>query len=441
MTTIRLPWLVAAGLLAVFSALAAAPPSAQREELSHWQWYCDVRLPDNAGPGRRVDCLVTPAVFGRANPELGDIRLVDDSGATIPYALRILAPRNVQEELPGARTYDRVVHPDRSIAASIDLGEAPPEHNEIVVNLAGDGYGRPLRLEGSPDGKSWSKLLDCVYVVHLKDPKIDQRRFTYPPSRLRFLRILVRPDRVIENDEPKLESVHVFHSVHLPGESVTLPAELERREPGRLDGQYSSSWLIDLGARNVPCERLSLRIAEQGFARPYSLAVADSDNPTQPFQFDILRRQPDDRSGEVEIVLRQPVEAHKLRLTIQDASNPPLTIEAVHFSAAARQIVFDVPANLKRPLRLYSGNPNSPPPRYDFASNLPPRLVPSPLRATLADPEANPKYVPPPKPFSERWPWLVDTVLACACALLLGILLVLARTAIRKSDAETPALS
>jgi hypothetical protein len=447
MTITRLRCLLATGVLAVLAGLAAAPPVAvhqrsHRENLSRWQWYCEVKLAATAGPGGRVDFIVTPAVFGRANLGLSDLRLVDDAGETVPYDLRIRTPRNDQEELPGIRTYNQVVNADRSVAASIDLGEAPREHNEIAVNLAGTGYGRPLRLEGSADGKSWSKLLDGVYVVHLEAPaKIDQRRFTYPPSRFRFLRVHVRPDRVIEDDEPKLESVRVYHTVHLPGESVTLPAKLEHREPGRLDGQYSSSWLIDLGARNVPCERLSLQIAEQGFARPYSLEIVESGNPTQPFQYDTLRRQSGDRPGEVAIPLRNPVEAHRLRLTIQDASNPPLTIEAVHFTAAARQVVFEVPAGLKTPLRLYSGNPDSPPPQYDFASSLPPRLDPPPVRATLSEPERNPKYVPPPKPWSERWPYLVDGVLAGACALLLTILFVLARTAIRKHDSVQPATS
>jgi hypothetical protein len=84
---------------------------------------------------------------------LGDLRLVDADGKTVPYALRIRTPHNDQQPL-SQRTFDRVVNADRSVSISVDLGEAPPQHNEIAVTLGDNGYGRPLRLEGSADGKT-----------------------------------------------------------------------------------------------------------------------------------------------------------------------------------------------------------------------------------------------------------------------------------------------
>src|SRR6185437_10491031 len=138
---------------------------------------------------------------------------------TVPYALRIRAPRNEQAPLK-QREFDRVTNPDRSVEVRIDVGEAPREHNEIAVRLAGRGYGRPLRLDGSADNKTWSKILDDAYVVHLQvaGKEVDQHHFRYPPSRVRYLRVQVRPDRVLENDAPKLESVQVYHTVNVPGE-------------------------------------------------------------------------------------------------------------------------------------------------------------------------------------------------------------------------------
>ena len=54
----------------------------------------------------------------------------------------------------------------------------------------------------------------------------------------------------------------------------------------------------------------------------------------------------------------------------------------------------------------------------------------------------NPIYQPVPKPWTERWPWLVYVVLSVASLILLGILGVLARAAIARHDAaEQPARS
>jgi hypothetical protein len=46
----------------------------------------------------------------------------------------------------------------------------------------------------------------------------------------------------------------------------------------------------------------------------------------------------------------------------------------------------------------------------------------------------NPVYRPEPKPFSERWPWLVYAVLATASVILLGMLAILARRAVGQHD-------
>jgi hypothetical protein len=440
--------LLCPGLLAAAAALGAAPPPAsdsvraQPEDLTHWEWYHEVRLPEGKGP--LGDFILPPSVFGRSRPEQHDLRLVDAAGQTVPYALRVRAPRDEQVPIPG-RTFNQGVNDDRSATISIDLGEGAPQHNEIAVEVGGDAYGRPLLLEGSGDNRTWSRLLDRVYVVRLEvDGKpVEKKRFSYPPSRFRYLRVVVRPDRVLEKDEPHIQSVQVYHTVRVPGEMVTLDARVEPREPVRLYGEYGSAWVIDLGDRNVPVERLSLQIKEPTFSRMFSIELMDSGESGPPGAgLPVVQTgELHGKEGEpIEVDLQRSLTATRLRLTIQDARNPPLTLTGVRFTAAAHEVIFPLRPGWKLPLRLYHGNPDAPAPRYDFAHTLPPRLDTPPLRATLGDLEKNPQYVPPPKAWTERWPYLVDTVLAVACAVLLGILAVLGRAAIRRHDsAAAPA--
>jgi hypothetical protein len=445
MVTLRRRWLFVTFMLVALGAVGAGPPArthtgAEPEDLSKWEWYHEVPLP--SGASGLIDFVMPPDVFGRSRPDLGDLRLIDSAGKTVPYALRIRAPRDVQEPLAHQRTFNRAVNPDRSLEISIDLGEAPPQHNEIAVQLAGDGYGRPLRLEGSPDGKTWSKLLDHVYVVHLKvgDQLIDQHRFSYSPSRFRYLRVALKPDRVLKNDEPQIKSVQVYHSIRVHGEEMTHGATLQPREPVRWNNEYASAWVIDLGEEGVPCERLDIQIEERDFVRPFMVERFEPGrSDPQVIVAGELRPNDKNRSPTVPIILQQTVFARWLRLTIQDARNPPLTIGNVWYTAAVRQVVFRVPEGTQPPLRLYHGNPMATAPRYDFASTLPARLDPLPDRIELGALERNPQYVPPPKPWTERWPYLVDAVLAAACALLLAVLFVLARRAIRSTAARSSA--
>jgi hypothetical protein len=263
--------------------------------------------------------------------------------------------------------------------------------------------------------------------------------------------------------------------VRVEGKSVTHEATLGKRQPVRhkgqfasaWDGQFASAWDLDLGDANVPISRLTLTVKE-GFTRPYELVVMDRDRTREPVAsggeaddkgrpIDVMEKE---RPGGGEMagggsdgefdekgdrwrglkVTREGAEisfpeisARKLRLIVIDSRNPPLTIEKATFSAPARQVIFPVTEDLKGPLRLYSGNPDAPPPNYVFASRLP--LQFESKRVELGDRQDNPIYVPPPKPWTERWPYLADVILVGACAALAGLLMMLARGAIKRHDA------
>ena len=116
-----------------------------------------------------------------------------------------------------------------------------------------------------------------------------------------------------------------------------------------------------------------------------------------------------------------------------DNRNPPLQIQSASYSAPARQIVF-APLEPGQPLRLYFGYPKAAETAYDFARNLPERLDPEPARTELGTRQQNPVYVPEPLPLTERWPALIYAVLIVVILVLGGILISLARAAIRTYD-------
>jgi hypothetical protein len=68
---------------------------------------------------------------------------------------------------------------------------------------------------------------------------------------------------------------------------------------------------------------------------------------------------------------------------------------------------------------------------------LPLKIQPAPARAVLEAQLANPIYQPEPKPWTERWPWMIYLVLGFASVFLMGILFILAREALARSTPET----
>jgi hypothetical protein len=63
-------------------------------------------------------------------------------------------------------------------------------------------------------------------------------------------------------------------------------------------------------------------------------------------------------------------------------------------------------------------------------------LQPPPVTATVNPRQANPAYQPPTPPLHERQPWLIYLVLGIASAVLLALLILLARQALARSQAN-----
>jgi hypothetical protein len=409
-------------------------PRAAPEALSGWEWYAEVRLPAADKPPRWADFLLTPAVFDKSRPDQADLRLYDAGGRTVPYALRVRRAQDEQQPLH-AREFNRATNPDRSVELRLDLGDAPPEHNRVEVVTRGEDFRRRLEVEGGDDGKTWSKLLDRAYLVHFRadDKTVDVHQASYPPSRFRYLRLRVYPDRGLPDDAPAVTSATVLRTVRGDGEDVTAPANLGPRQADPGDGGPGSVWPIDFGGDAVPVERLTFDVADKEFVRPFRLELVDTEGGRQFLASGQWQRSlGEDRPLEVKF---PEVTARRLRLVVTDFRNEPLDLRSVTYSAPARQVVFEPKPDLAQPLRLYFGNPNAGAPHYDFAATLPATFNPAPERGSLEGLTRNPDYRPPPKPWTERWPWLVYVVLGSAAAVLLGVLGALGREAVRHHDA------
>ncbi len=178
----------------------------------------------------------------------------------------------------------------------------------------------------------------------------------------------------------------------------------------------------------MPCERLRLQVAGAEANRPFRLEIANPNEPRQDIgNIDWKWRR--DAKGSILEAAFPEVIARRLRLVVTDFDNPPLNIAGAEYTSCVRQVIFPTAAEAKftPPLWLYYGNPEANAPHYDLERQLPAVLHPQPVQATLGEQRDNPAYVPPPESLSQRMPWLVYVVLGVACAVLLGILALLAQ--------------
>ena len=125
-----------AATLAVLLAASPHPPSVEREiEVS------------SAG---RVALVLDRDVYDAARSDLGDLRVVDETGSPVPYLLeRGLAGGAAEKATP--RLFNRTFVRGRTETASVDFGERLWKR-DVMLSLSGDNFRRRVTVDASDDG-------------------------------------------------------------------------------------------------------------------------------------------------------------------------------------------------------------------------------------------------------------------------------------------------
>lgn len=440
----NLAWLLLPALVAL------APPvhaQGQGESLSAWKYYAniqergqrDARL-EQAKNSKYFAFTLPPEVLGKAQPRLSDLRLVDANGRFVPYALR---ERRTRQELKtlDAEQFDKGTNAEQRYAqVSLRLPQKERlEHNEIEVVTSGQNFRR--RVVVSVSGKETfpaedtHEILDRFLIQYDSDAgPVQVRKLKYPVQQARFLRVRVYATG--EEKLPKIEEVFVRQTLSVSGVEQTLPAELGPRQAVKAEGGPGSAWFVTLHEDAVPVERLTFRVAGTAVNRPFRLESANPDAPIREARAAQWHWRKDGDQLLLEFEFAEEW-ASRLRLVVTDFANPPLEIQSVTYSAAARQLIFAAPADKKLdgPMKLYFGNPDATAANYDFERDLPNELLPAPATVAVGQRQDNPDYAPPPATLGERLPWLIYAVLSAACLVLVSLLALLARNAVRGHDA------
>jgi hypothetical protein len=391
------------------------------ERQSAWPYYNEIQARSGL-----LEFQLDRKVLDKARPDQADLRLYDNAGSEIPYALRIRREVDTHS-LFTSREFNHAVEGTAALV-SCDLGAQVQEHNEVVISTAGNNFRRLVDVQGSPDGERWFTLASQAILFRFSADgrSAEQNSVSYPASRYRYVRVRVEHDPQVDRAAPEVSSLGVRRSIRRKGETVSFEAILESREADPLQGRPASIWRIDLQGR-IPLQSLVLNVGERTFSRPFQLEIVDDPAKPEMIASGDLNRREDNAAAPAQIDFGERF-ARRLKLTVTDDRNPPLPIYSVTALSAARQVIFHAPNGT---VRLYYGNPKGIVPHYDLALRIPIDANGTFPRVLLGPERANRLYRPEPKPFSERSPWLVYVVLISACVALAAILLNLTKVSAR----------
>lgn len=412
------------GSLIVVTTIAVLAESS----LGYWPFFVEVT---STGTAPAIYETIVPLhVLDKAREDLADLRLIDVNNREVPYALRIRREVDEKREFE-VRLFNQATV-GGATEVSVDLGENQGEHNEVEIETDGSNFRRRVDVEGSDSGANWRTLKagEVIFRFESQNQIVQSNRVSYPFSRYRYLRLRVHADELKDKTAPHINSVRAMMVGRETGLLTTWNVALPSYQFLRNQGVPASGWIIDLGAR-VPCDRLTIEVADDSFSRPFQVEVTDDPQDIRLVAYGELTRRLNEKPQPLTIKFDNEQYARKLRLLITDYNNPMLSISSINASAPARQLFFELKEPNAQPLRLFFGNAKATAPHYDFEKELPARLVAPPVHTTVGNTISNPDYQPEPLPFTERVPWLIYIVLTVSSLALALILFSLARATMR----------
>src|SRR5215216_2349247 len=238
-------------LFVIVAALVLVVSVSAQTSLSLWPYYVEV-MPQRID-GQLYDVVVPLPVMDKARADLADLRLFDSTNREIPYAIRIRRDVDEKREIP-TRLFNYGFAGPSTSEVSVDLGEAPGEHNEIEIETNGANFRRQVAIEGSDSGREWRTLSNdgVIFSFVSQNNVAESQRVSYPMSRYRYLRVKVSRDPMTDDQTPLVTSVKVMMAVRQKGWLSTWDVPVPSYQLQRNQGAHATVWTLDLSGR-VPC--------------------------------------------------------------------------------------------------------------------------------------------------------------------------------------------
>jgi len=398
------------GVVQLISA-EALPPAWE-----HWRYWRALELPP-AESVRLMKVTLPIEVYERAQPDLGDLRLTDDTWAEVPYVLHVRRGSRRQEQLE-ARLGEVSFVPGPPVAytqAQVDLGEKIAAHNQLTINTDEKDFFARVELAVSDDAKNWRLLRQQAPIYRFqKDGLPGNQTISYSESRARYLRL-----RIDAGEKP----------FPVSGASVSREV-VEEAELAKIDARFSarteaprgrSWWQADLGSAAVPASQVRFSVGQSQFHRAVEVYTSnDAQRWRRVGQGDIYRPGSGDAAAATESLRTEFEEARGgyWRVVVVDRNDPPLAEIEVELWGTPRHLVFR--QEPRRSYRLLYGNERAEAPQYELARLLGREEREQAAAAAIGAEMINPSWADP-RPWSERHPvvlWIALGIAVVALGLL-----------------------
>lgn len=371
----------------------------------HWRFYKPVEVTAATG-GAYFRLSIDGETFHRSQASLADLRLIDQQGREVPFAL-FEERETTTEEIYAPKIFNKAVLPRRYSTLTLDL-EKEVANNTLTLKTKSQNFKRRVEVAGSHDGKQWFVLKDDAYIFDFSgEQKVQLTTVKYPENRYRYLQV-----KVWNGGEPplQLEGASLSFVTTTTPARVTRPSTiLSREEDPKLK---ASVCVLDLGYQNLPSDLLTIETPEENFSR---LVEVQGSNDLKSWQNQAQSEFYRFRTARYAVekkTLRFPEGRHRyLKVVVYNHDDPPLKLTGFEVRGIEKRIIFRLEPG--RQCALHYGNPAAHAPRYDIERVKSYLTVEALPKAQLGAEQENRDYRPagPERPWTETQPILFWGVL------------------------------
>jgi hypothetical protein len=395
-----------ATLLASLALIVATPPVALSNAWVHWQAWRTIDVSPTAQQ-QLVRFQLPVAVYGSAQLDLADLRVIDDTGHEVPFVVDSAWPRPLQL-WSYATLSDTGFVPGRYTQVVADAGSDRVLHNtlKLVIPESESDFFEWVAVDASDDRSTWRVVRERAPIFRFRaDGLAGQQVVTFPDTSSRWLRV-----RILDGQRRfSIDGVTLSHGAENFVElqplsaSVTLDTQSTERK---------SVWDADLGIKDVPVTSISFAAVQPAFHRPITVSASDDGvSWTEVTEGDIYRE-----SGAEQLSVEVPGGRGRYwRVTVFNRNDAPIDGLRVRLLTTPQYVVFRQEPG--RSYFLIYGNSRAAAPEYDFAT-LTSRAQRDAAPVVAVGAEAKNAAYQSPEPWTEQHGWVMWVALLAAVVVI-----------------------
>jgi hypothetical protein len=418
----RRGWTVAGAMLLAAGALAAAPlPSAWK----NWRYSRAVEL-SPTDTTRLAGVVVPQEVYARAQINFSDVRVIDDTGAEVPYASYVRQGSTTSASVP-TTLRENSFAPGLYTQVVIDFGERSPFHNTVELTTPETDFIEWASVEASDDAHVWRIVQKRAPIFRFqKEGRQGTQTLHYSENNARYLRI-----RILDGAKQfPITGANTLDLKAVPPESAAIAPSIAR-DPSAPANQ--TAWRIDLGASLFDLRTLEFKVGPAEFSRNVEVSGSADGTEWTPFAYGQIYRfhQGDAVEEHLTIPVGSYLQRRYLRVAILNGNDTPLPDVTLAFYISPQHIVFEQQPG--RSYRLLYGQSRAQRPEYDLVRRVMPQQEDAAIAGQLGPEEENANYSDP-RPWTEKNTYVLWIVVGIA-VLLLGYSAI---RSLRRSSADAP---